>query len=265
MIQNLAFAAVLVFVGFMFMNSSQSRLQTAAVTAAVEAGNQDSQDKADLTAMAQQLEQMEDIVEDIQRRNPNDDKIQILADAIEFVGDIADDAVDDNQNVPTPRWGLLLNSAIKSPVFLGVGAALAGLVVLLMFLPQNNAPVKPEGPQLHHMFPASLPATESASLMLREQARKIFKEADCAGGQADGKLTKGELKKYIKAHPDIKTFLLDGIGADGIGWEKLFEQIDTDGDGNFSEEEFVEFYLKRSGEPMRHLMDESVTHPGRTV
>merc|ERR1711934_778330 len=76
---------------------------------------------------------------------------------------------------------------------------------------------------------------------LREEAIEIFNACDCAGGKSDGKLTKNELKKYCQANENARKLLL----GDG-GWARLWEAIDTDGDGEFSQEEFVGFYLKQA-------------------
>jgi Ca2+-binding EF-hand superfamily protein len=66
----------------------------------------------------------------------------------------------------------------------------------------------------------------------KEAVRTRLVAADKDG---NGKLTKDEVKKYLKANPEIKTLLL---GKDDT-WQAFFEGMDTDGDGSYDLVEFV--------------------------
>jgi Ca2+-binding EF-hand superfamily protein len=113
---------------------------------AILGGNQDSQDKADLVSMADTVENFEDTVEDMARRNPNNEKLQMLADVTEFCGDIFDDAKDPLQAKPTPRWTLLLKWIAPEAAKWAAGG-LAGMLVFWMVFRSFTKPTPEPKPQ----------------------------------------------------------------------------------------------------------------------
>jgi len=81
------------------------------------------------------------------------------------------------------------------------------------------------------------------SQRLREEATEIFHKFDKANGSADGKLSKSELKKLLKADGGRVKSL---FGAAECGYGKLFEALDENQSGTFDLEEWVEFYAKHA-------------------
>merc|ERR1719272_441923 len=73
---------------------------------------------------------------------------------------------------------------------------------------------------------------------LAADAAKIFSSADKDG---DGTLTKSEIKKY--ASTPAGSSLKSLFDVKNSGWAKLWEAVDTDGDGQFSLEEFTNAYV----------------------
>merc|ERR1719272_2032165 len=73
---------------------------------------------------------------------------------------------------------------------------------------------------------------------LAADAAKIFSSADKDG---DGTLTKSEIKKY--ASTPAGSSLKSLFDVKNSGWAKLWEAVDTDGDGSFSLEEFTNAYV----------------------
>jgi hypothetical protein len=69
-------------------------------------------------------------------------------------------------------------------------------------------------------------------------ACKVFKGADRDG---DGSLTEVEIRAYFKANPEQVYHLL---GKDFAGWKPFFENMDTDGDGQFGVDEFINAVTK---------------------
>ena len=63
-------------------------------------------------------------------------------------------------------------------------------------------------------------------------AHETFKAADRG---SDGTLTKTELRKYFKAHPDLKAH----IAGVEFKWKEFFALMDTDGDGSFTDAEYT--------------------------
>merc|ERR1712166_341472 len=73
---------------------------------------------------------------------------------------------------------------------------------------------------------------------LAADAAKIFSSADKDG---DDTLTKSEIKKY--ASTPAGSSLKSLFDVKNSGWAKLWEAVDTDGDGQFSLEEFTNAYV----------------------
>merc|ERR1712166_302672 len=73
---------------------------------------------------------------------------------------------------------------------------------------------------------------------LAADAAKIFSSADKDG---DDTLTKSEIKKY--ASTPAGSCLKSLFDVKNSGWAKLWEAVDTDGDGQFSLEEFTNAYV----------------------
>ena len=68
-------------------------------------------------------------------------------------------------------------------------------------------------------------------------ADQIFEAAD---RDANGLLTKSEIKKQLSKHPDLKEALLRGEG-----YAAMFGELDANHDGSIAPGEWREFYSKR--------------------
>jgi hypothetical protein len=93
-------------------------------------------------------------------------------------------------------------------------------------------------------------------------ARAHFKAADKSGAVdpnkkgaevADGFLSKGELKRYLRGKD--KAALREKLYA-GKSKQEMFKNLDVDGDAKFSEAEFVAFYMTCHGHPADPAMFE---------
>ena len=87
-------------------------------------------------------------------------------------------------------------------------------------------------------FADSAAATASTAKAALIFACKVFKGADVGG---DGSLTETEIRAYFKANPEQVFHLL---GKDFAGWKPFFENMDTDGDGQFGVDEFINAVTK---------------------
>ena len=56
----------------------------------------------------------------------------------------------------------------------------------------------------------------------------------------DGRLSKSEIKKYLKAQPWAQAY----ITADHFTWKALWDKFDADGDGRLDEDEFGRWYTE---------------------
>ena len=73
---------------------------------------------------------------------------------------------------------------------------------------------------------------QKASALRVKLAQAVFKGADKNG---DGSLTKTEIRKYFKAHPNKKSQILGPT----FTWKTFFEEMDTNPDGKFDIDEFT--------------------------
>jgi len=72
---------------------------------------------------------------------------------------------------------------------------------------------------------------------LGDAADKIFEAAD---RDANGLLTKSEIKKQLNKHKDLKEAVMLGQG-----YAKMFAELDADNDGSITPEEWRSFYISR--------------------
>jgi len=78
---------------------------------------------------------------------------------------------------------------------------------------------------------------------LEKEAAEIFSAADTDNNQV---LSHTELKKYIKAHDEIKKRLLKIGSGEECGWSGLFKDADADGNGEITLAEFKEFFKRKA-------------------
>merc|ERR1719183_2254445 len=85
---------------------------------------------------------------------------------------------------------------------------------------------------------AGVPSKEQ----LTAEAKAHFEQADKNG---DGNLTKQEIKKYMSsAGADLK----EHFGVKNGGWQALWNEMDADGDGSMSIQEWTALYVSKMGE-----------------
>ena len=84
-------------------------------------------------------------------------------------------------------------------------------------------------------FPVRSMATATAA----EIAQQVFQEAD---KNKNGFLTKSELRKYFKTHPEEKNRIL---GSE-FKWNEFFTNMDENGDNQFDLNEFTNFVTNSS-------------------
>ena len=81
---------------------------------------------------------------------------------------------------------------------------------------------------------ATADATEATRV-----AHQVFQDVD---KDKNGFLTKSELRKYFKKHPEEKNRIL---GSD-FQWKEFFTEMDKNGDNKFDVDEFTNFLLRSS-------------------
>jgi len=91
-------------------------------------------------------------------------------------------------------------------------------------------------------FFANMDANDDGKFDLKEftnylQARQVFQDAD---KNKNGFLTKSELRKYFKKHPEEK----DRILGSAFKWGELFDLLDKNGDKQFDVNEFTHFVAR---------------------
>ena len=81
---------------------------------------------------------------------------------------------------------------------------------------------------------ATADATEA-----KRVAHQVFQDVD---KDKNGFLTKSELRKYFKKHPEEKNRIL---GSD-FQWKEFFTDMDKNGDNKFDVDEFTDFVVRSS-------------------
>merc|ERR1711907_646780 len=81
---------------------------------------------------------------------------------------------------------------------------------------------------------------EERRAAILKEGKALFAEADI---DQNGSLSKSELKKFLSANENKYKHL---FGISTTGYKELYEEMDTDGDANFSEEEFCQCFLNHS-------------------
>lgn len=77
----------------------------------------------------------------------------------------------------------------------------------------------------------------------KSKATELFTLADKNG---DGNLTKSEMKKFSTTEAGAPLRSL--FDVDNKGWARMWEAVDTNKDGKFSEQEFITAYVERAAE-----------------
>jgi serine/threonine protein kinase len=90
--------------------------------------------------------------------------------------------------------------------------------------------------------------SNSSEAYSRQWASRVFQSADI---NANGNLTKSEIKKYFKANPDDKMSLL---GTDFV-WHTFFNDMDEDGDGSFDIGEFTHMSITHLNKHSKLLLN----------